>query len=492
LNARIWRRSVWLWAGVVLAVIFSIGIYLWMSWQTSGLGFPLDDAWIHQSYARNLALRGEWAFLPGQPSAGSTSPLWGAALAAGHLMGLDPRLWTYTLGAICLLVTAYLSARWVAQRLSREGSWFWPVVMLFIFEWHMVWAAISGMEILAYGLMAVVVLRALENSEGRSAQIGVLIGLGVWLRPEAVLLMLPAIWIILTRKRQRFDRFLVKMAHLLLGLAVLIIPYLVFNRMLSGDWWPTTFYAKQAEYAVMRQAPLLRRVLEQLGLPLIGVLSLLLPGIVLGTLNDIRNRDWYKLAPLLWACAHLGAYAWRLPLTYQHGRYAMPTVPALLVLGIEGVLGWVQPAGRGQLKRVISRVWLLSIVVVVAGFWFLGARSYSQDVAIIETEMVASSRWIAENTEAEALIAAHDIGALGYFGGRDVLDLAGLVDPEVIPFMRDEMALEAMLDARQADYLMTFPDWYPQLVTRGEQLFITGGRFSPAAGMENMVVYRWR
>ena len=37
-------------------------------------GFPLDDAWIHQVYARNLATTGVWAFVPGQTSAGSTSP----------------------------------------------------------------------------------------------------------------------------------------------------------------------------------------------------------------------------------------------------------------------------------------------------------------------------------------------------------------------------------------------------------------------------------
>ena len=40
-------------------------------------GFPLDDAWIHQTYARSLAQTGKWEFLPGQSSAGgSTSPLW--------------------------------------------------------------------------------------------------------------------------------------------------------------------------------------------------------------------------------------------------------------------------------------------------------------------------------------------------------------------------------------------------------------------------------
>ena len=487
-----WRKSNWLIVGVVLAVILSVGFYLWMSWQTLGLGFPLDDAWIHQSYARNLALRGEWAFLPGQPSAGSTAPLWAAVLAVGHILGMDPRLWTYALGATCLLATAWFCARWVAKRVDREESWIWPVAMLFVFEWHMVWAAVSGMEVLALGLMAVAVLSVLGKRTWNPLLLGALIGLGVWLRPEALLLVLPAIWVVLTRERIQLKEALGRTAVLFLGISLLIIPYLYFNRILSGEWWPTTFYAKQAEYAVMREAPLLGRILAQFGVPLIGMLSLLMPGIVWGAVRDMRRRDWPRLAPLMWAGAHLAAYAWRLPLTYQHGRYAMPTVPVLFVLGIEGVLDWVQPGAKERWKRVFSHAWMLSIVAVTACFWYLGARSYGQDVAIIESEMVTSSRWIAQNTEAEALIAAHDIGALGYFGMRDVLDLAGLVDAGVIPYMRDEEAIEQLMDERQASYLMTFPGWYPQLIGRGEQVFTSAGLFSPAAGMENMVVYRWR
>jgi hypothetical protein len=65
------------------AVIVIAVIYLLASYFNYGIGFPLDDSWIHQTYARNLAQRGEWAFRPGIPSAGSTAPLWSALLAIG-------------------------------------------------------------------------------------------------------------------------------------------------------------------------------------------------------------------------------------------------------------------------------------------------------------------------------------------------------------------------------------------------------------------------
>lgn len=89
-------------------------------------------------------------------------------------------------------------------------------------------------------------------------------------------------------------------------------------------------------------------------------------------------------------------------------------------------------------------------------------------------------------------IAAHDIGALGYFGDRMIIDLAGLVTPEVIPIIRSEDDLESFLDRNSADYLMTFPGWYPRLISGRELIYSTNSEFSPQVGGENMAVYHWR
>ena len=163
-----------------------------------------------------------------------------------------------------------------------------------------------------------------------------------------------------------------------------------------------------------------------------------------------------------------------------------------MVLGMEGMRMWVKLFAESMVQRLISRAWLIALPMLTIAFWCLGARAYAQDVAIIETEMVAASRWIATHTEEEALIAAHDIGALGYFGERALVDMAGLVSPEVIPIMRDEVALANFLDSRGADYLMTFPGWYPMLVEHAELIYTTDATYSIEAGGENIAVYRWR
>ncbi len=49
---------------------------------------------------------------------------------------------------------------------------------------------------------------------------------------------------------------------------------------------------------------------------------------------------------------------------------------------------------------------------------------------------VALGRWLAENTPAGSLIAVDDIGAIAFLSGRRIVDMNGLVSPEVWPATR--------------------------------------------------------
>jgi hypothetical protein len=89
-------------------------------------------------------------------------------------------------------------------------------------------------------------------------------------------------------------------------------------------------------------------------------------------------------------------------------------------------------------------------------------------------------------------VAAHDIGAAGYFSQRKLIDLAGLISPEVIPFIADEGELRSWMDEENVDYLVVFDGWYAQLPDGKEVVYRSKGKFVTAAGGKNMVVYRWR
>ena len=486
----------------VVSLIASAAVYLSTAQRTFRLGLPLDDAWIHQTYARNLAELGQWAFIPGQPSAGSTAPLWTAILAAGYWLRLNPLVYAYGVGLVMLGLVAWLASRWVKVLVPERAGWVWPVGVLLTLEWHLVWASLSGMEILPLAGLALLICLATEAKWLGPGRLGLLIGLGAWLRPDALTLVVVPLGGLLLGNRRKILPGLVWFAA---GLSAVLTPYLLWQQSLSGQFWPNTAFAKQAEYAVLRDIPFAIRLAAQAGIPggwlgaagldpggpLVGVMAILAPGLALYVLTQLRVRRWDRLLPLVWSVAYLGLYAARLPATYQHGRYAMPVLPVWIVLACAGMLGGLRPRSAQLGSRVLARSWIALLPIIAGYFWLAGARAYGQDVAIIESEMVDSARWLAGHTPPGAVVAAHDIGALGYFGQRSLIDLAGLIDSSVIPILRDQPALARYVSERGADYLMTFPGWYPQLTAGKVPLYVTGGRFSLAAGSENMTVYRW-
>ncbi len=168
----------------------------------------------------------------------------------------------------------------------------------------------------------------------------------------------------------------------------------------------------------------------------------------------------------------------------------MPTIPWLLLLGIWGVAFLLRPNHQRLWVRVISKVWLVSLIASLFIFIALGAQSYANDVEFIETEMVKTAHWLRKNTDADTIIAAHDIGAIGYFTQRPLVDLAGLITPQVIPFMRDEVALLTFAKNQKADYLVTFPGWYPEISASLFQVYSTNSSWAIEAGYDNMSVYQ--
>ncbi|MDW8325892.1 MAG: hypothetical protein RMK99_04935 [Anaerolineales bacterium] len=481
---------------VLLSVLTAL-VYLSVSRAYGYVGFGLDDAWIHQTYARNLGMRGEFAFIPGRPSAGSTAPLWTGLIALGYMLRLEPRLWTYALGAASLSLAAWLAHRLVAVYWPERRMAALLAGAVVALEWHLGWAAMSGMETVLFAALA---LAAFALPEERPGWLGLVAGFSVLLRPDG-LTLLPFVAARLVWPRWRGWKALL---HLLAAFAAVFGLYLGFNFWLSGSPWPNTFYAKQAEYAVMREFPLWARAVWRCELngrcepgvallPWIGAQVLLLPGLAAGAVRAVQERRWEQLLPLLWAGAFIAAYVLRLPVSYQYGRYVMPVIPVLIVLGVGGVWELWRLHSERLWPRVLSRTWAAAFGALALIFWGQGALLYARDVRIIETEMAATARWVAANTPPGALIAAHDIGALGYFGNRPLLDLAGLISPEVIGFIRDEARLADWLTRQGAEYLVTFPGWYPKLTeaVAAQEVFRTGAPYSPAAGGENMAVYRW-
>jgi hypothetical protein len=475
---------------LILVGVFIQIIYLWFSKNFYKIGFPLDDSWIHLTYARNLVEFGGWFYIPGISSAGSTSPLWTLLLTPGFFFS-SPffYVWTFALSGILFISSAIIFQKIFEEISNKKFNIPW-VGFLFLFEWHLVWSVNSGMETILYIFIILVVFYYLITRKMENLWIfWLLLGIVIYVRPDGITLIGPFLMINFIYFL-RNDSFSFK--NLVLGLIVIILfvaYYAFFNFQLSGEYLPNTFFAKQAEYQILYSKPLIKRFFELFLISITGVGILLLPGFLYFLFISIMQRKWEILSVYLWYFGTLLIYSVRLPVTYQHGRYVIPTIPVYLILSVVGMYTMFQrPSKNGNLVQFGYKTAAIAVLFI---FFILGGQAYAEDVAIIETEMVDTAKWINENLPTDSVIAAHDIGALGFFANCQIIDLAGLISPEVIPFIRDENQLVSYMNLNEVDYLVVFPGWYIDLNQSKTEIFSTHGSFSPQAGGENMTIYIW-
>jgi len=473
---------------LAVAALVAVLFYLMVSALIFRIGFPLDDSWIHLTYARNFAEHGEWAYRLGERSAGSTSPLWTSLLAIGFLLNLAPYIWTYFLGWVVLTLMA-IHAENVARKLVRLYRPRLPWVgLFFVFAWHLTWSAVSGMETLLHGFIIFAVLTALMSSTRRYLTLGLLAGISIWIRPDGLTLLGPILFTAFLCEGNWSSRS-EAILKTLIGFGALFLPYLLFNLVLSGNPMPNTFYAKQAEYeAYWLSKSLTQRVSDYL-LPVIASPFLvLIPGVFIWANKSFRARNWGALAGVIWFFGYIMIYFMRLP-AYQHGRYIIPAFPMMYLWGLLGLLEF---ATSVNMNRRVIFLWQVLAAVLSLAFTFIAARQNAYDVYWIESEMVETAKWVEQNVPPDSVLAVHDIGALGYHVQNPLIDLAGLITPEVVPFIRDETRLAEYLDSGPAEYLIVFPGLYPKLTSQRTPAFVAGLEFDPLQIEEHMQVYRWK
>jgi hypothetical protein len=480
---------------IVLCAAAVMALYL----TVSPGGFPLDDSWIHQVYARNVAEAGEWAFVPGEPSGASTSPLYTVLLATGYALNADYMLWTHGLGLIALAVVGIIGARMTALVLPLQPLAAWLTGVGLVLSWHLVWAAAAGMETIIFcaltlGMMYLawreVLIAPAQGGVVRGVGFGLLTALIVAARPEGALVAgFAGVIVALSIDRAR----VLRLGGAALGtFVVALIPYLLLNLSLNDSIFPNTSAAKQAQHLpIIESKSFLQRVGDMI-LPITpGGQALLIPGMIVFSVWALRRRAVYWL-PLTWAAGLIMLYAARLPASYQHGRYVIPALPGLIVIGVIGTAQLVAWGRFNLLGRVLPLTLSVSAAVILLSFGVIqGPGFYRADVTFINNEQVAQAQWIAENVPDDALLATYDIGAVGYFAPRPVVDIAGLVTPEIVDLINDPDGLWAFMQAQGVMHLLAF-DWQiPGANLTDPRLCMLHESASAAAGGESkLTLYR--
>lgn len=366
-----------------------------------------DEAFVTFRYAANLAAGDGLVFNPGaawEPVLGIASPGYAVALAALACLGLHGPGPALALNLVLdvasvALVMALLAARPVRALAAGLGVALLP---------ELVGPSMAGVA--APLACALALGAAAAAHRGRFAAAGVLVGLGLTVRPE-VALLLPGLAL---ATRGRSERLLA----LLAPAAVLGALYLGTLRLVYGSPVPAPVAASVAGGAPFGEAVAL--VVRGALCPTPFHLPLAVLGVA-GAVGLVRGRE--PLAPLVGAAA-LAVLLWLV----VGARLSAAAHLLPLVALVAGAAHALAPLVRGLGRRAPALVPALACLVAAAGLAFGRAGLPEAGPALREQVWEPMAAWAdeAQLARGEETLLASSAGAIGWFGGGIVLDLAGL------------------------------------------------------------------
>lgn len=406
----------------------------------------IDDAYITFRYARNIAEGAGFVYNVGERVLGTTTPLWSLALAFLYSLGLrDLPHFAVALGAILDGLSSTLIF-WVCFRGLNSAIWATLASVLFAISAGAITYTNGGMET---PLFVFLVLAACAAEIADRPHIsGGAAGLATIARPEGLIIVV----LIAAAESGNAKRLM----HFGLAVAATLMPWLVFAILYFGTFVPHSVAAKAVVYAGKLGNPLYQgaNLLAPLGLPGfasnyivlhsrtfnsgIGLAAafILIALIFAPTLfRFLRSqRQWVPLAGF--APVFLVAYT----VACLRGVAIFPWYVTPLIAFF--VIGIVVIVARSMRKLPAPLAGLPALILIG---WALAGLNLGRDprqpfllpVGMDLTREQAYSRaafGLAGRATASSVIAAQEIGALGWATRSKILDTAGLVSPMSLSF----------------------------------------------------------
>jgi len=423
-----------------------------------------DDSFISLLFARNLAEHGKLSFDGHTWSTGATSILHVSLLAVPLRLGVNPFDATIGFGVVCHVGLA-LATFWLGWAIFRSLVAATVAAILISLTNYAAFDAGNGMETSLFMALLAASMAATLTARTRRGRLGAgcLIALAILARPEGAL-MLPAAaaYLALGRDPRREWRALLRELLPVVAPGVIVLAGLsLFALAVTGELTPGTATAKLRFFQDDTLA--LKRKLQIAG-DFMGLFFGPLFPLILAAFFAPRRREALLMA-LFWV-PMVAFYVWFFPggLSHYFYRYQHPVLPLLAVMAGGGLAWLADQAMRRDIA--VKALALAAFVVLAVPVWehFQTWRILYRD-ASFETlvDLEAMARDLNTIVRPDQTLATHDIGAVGYYANYKVLDLVGLVNPEVVKFHSGRHVSE-YIDAVRPDYLLVFPSWDADLL----------------------------
>jgi hypothetical protein len=137
-------------------------------------------------------------------------------------------------------------------------------------------------------------------------------------------------------------------------------------------------------------------------------------------------------------------------------RYLLVIVPVIDWLAWYAAEAWWRSDGRPSAMRrvavlgaIVAATALAQNFTVYRSLVVPQVRSFTRG---LEQSLIPWGRWFAAHTPEHASIATPDIGAIGYFSERRIVDLSGLISPQMLAVLHEEEMEDAVARFRFASF----------------------------------------
>jgi hypothetical protein len=435
--------------------IFFIALYILLVTSALFAAFShwaYDDPFITYRYAENLAGGHGFVYNPEERVLSTTTPLFTLLLAAFKSLGADLPLTANLIGAFSLAAGAvFLYDLGRSWRLPLAG---WTALALY--PSFPLLISTLGSETPLY--LACCLGAFAFYARGKYALAALLTAFAALARPDGLLVagVLALDFTLRVRRPVPWKAVGVFLAPLL--------AWIGFAWAYFGSPLPVTLAAKQNQGAM-------------------GISTRFLPG-ALNLLQDYLARPHYLaaaalagvgVAMLLWRERRWTLlFAWTL--LYFAGYTALqvsgyfwyyaPLVPGVIILVSLGLAAILSASNR--LRRGLSLVVGLALVTF-AGFQTLDLAALRRSPDPRFPIYQAAGQWLAESTPVDAQVGTLEVGIIGYYSQRPMLDFAGLIQPLVAAQFTAQTTYEDAarwaVERFPLDYLVLHDGLMPQLET---------------------------
>lgn len=406
-------------------------------------GFTADDAFITFRYAENIASGLGFVYNEGQRVLGTTTPLFTLLLSALALVKIPPPSGALLISLICSGATACVIYRFASS--LRLTVWSIVPVVVYALWPRSLPADTGGMETAMFTLFITAGFY-FQHKKLDYYAIG-MATLATVTRPEGLLLLGLLVLYNWWQDKSR-------------GLSYVIMPLIIIGPWLAFEWFyfgtiiPNSTAGKLALYSRFGTMSVVDTIIFLMAWHTIGGWLITIAAVLGGIwLNKKQNFGWLEIAFMVtllifFAASRARMFFW----------YIVPIYP-ILILFASAALPWLAEKFKLRpaiLPNVRNGVVVLGVLALIAGCY--RPMAYYRDFQQAMNQMHrAVGIYLARNGHRNDLVAAEDVGYMGYYSEMKILDRDGLVSPEAIPYNRSGDYFGLIKDY-DPDWVVAAPD----------------------------------